>query len=289
MDPFALARSAFDGAGGNEPQATPADSSDDLGAGTGAAATQGAASAGPDGTLDAQGAGAGDQQPPDELTRLRQENERLRAGQPEPAASPEVQRIRRYVGMDAIHEGGPSLSDLDRAIQSRDYNGLYSMRRPDGSQGYTLEEAIDLKGELEGRRAILDQATGLLHGAAWGAIGSAFDEIAPTVGLDPKQLATEAASAGNPLATTRVYLTRMLEAAAKTGKDAGVKEWKGKHDSLRAEFDAYKAERAGGAAQLESGGRGNSGKSAQQLLALSDEEFVERAIRGEFAGVDMRD
>lgn len=239
----------------------------------------------------------GQQQPPaaddaaGELERLRAENERLKAGQQagEQAQPKEVGDLRRFVGLDPVHEGGPTLDQLERLITARDYAGLNKLKHADGSEGFTLEEALDLKRDLEGRQQIIQASTGVFHGMAWGAIGSAFDEQVQALGLDPKAVAEEAAKGGNPLGTSKVYLSKIVEAAKKAGREEGAREWKGRHDGLRNEFDAFKASAAGGASALESGGRGNGSRGAAAVLALSDDEFVERATRGDFAGLDLRD
>lgn len=290
MDAFALASAAF-------AEGEPADQGAGNGAGeasttTGDPGRQAAtgdqqATTGSDGQQQQQQAGT----EPSEIERLRAENERLKAGQQagEPAPPKEVGDLRRFVGLDPVHEGGPTLDQLERLITARDYAGLNKLKHADGSEGFTLEEALDLKRDLEGRQQIIQSSTGLFHGMAWGAIGSAFDEQVQALGLDPKAVAEEAAKGGNPLGTSKVYLSKIVEAAKKAGREEGAREWKGRHDGLRNEFDAFKASAAGGASALESGGRGNGSRGAAAVLALSDDEFVERATRGDFAGLDLRD
>lgn len=251
-------------------------------------------------SVEADGAETGATTPPsegshetadDELTRLRAENEQLRANQPPPPPHEGAQQLRRFVGLDPIHEGGPDLAAIERAITSRDYRALNEMRRPDGQYGYSLEEAIDLRAELVGRGQLMSQNAGLFHQMAWSAIGKAFDDAAAASGLDAKALADEAAASGNPLAVSAHYLDRITAAARKAGEAEGGKEWKGRHDALKAEFDAFRARTAGSAAGLESGGRGNAPRPLASVLAEADrdpEAFVERAIRGDFAHLDMR-
>lgn len=272
LSPFELASAAFSEGGDGEPG--------DAGAGEGAPATGGGQPAAP-------AAGGDQQQPADELAALRAENERLKASAPEPAPAPEIQKIRRFTGVDPIHEGGPTLQQLDDAISRRDYAALNGMKRPDGNAGYTLEEALDLKATLEGNQQLMNDSAGVFHRIAWGAIGGAFDEHAKAVGLDPAALSEEAGKAGDPLGVSKVYLSKIVEAARKSGRDEGAKEWKGKHDGVQAEFSAYKAQAAGGAPRLEDGGRSGGLKGAAAALALADDEFTERAIRGDFAGLDL--
>lgn len=273
QDPYALASATFAAA---QPDETPAGDAPPVETEPVEAGAVGADAAGSE---------------PDELTRLRAENEQLRAVLPPPGPSEGASEIRRFVGLDPIHEGGPDLATIERLITSRDYRGLNELRRPDGSYGYSLEEAIDLRGELVGRGQLLSKNAGLFHGMAWGAIGKAFDDTAASLGLDPKALADEAAAGSNPLAVSAHYLERIAAAAHKAGEASGSKEWKGRHDALKAEFDAFRARTAGQAAGLESGGRGNSPRPMVAVLAEADrdpEAFVERAIRGDYANLDMR-
>lgn len=231
----------------------------------------------------------GESQSPDELAQLRAENERLKAQQPQSTAAPELQRIRRFLGIEAGHEGGPTLDQLSQAISRRDYAALNAMKRPDGQTGYSLEEALDLKASIEGNQAVANDFATVAHGTAWGAIGSAFDEQVQSLGLDSKAIAEEAGKSADPLAVSKVWLSKIVEGARKAGREDGVKEWKGKHDGLQAEFTAFKAQSAGGAPRLETGGRGNGTASAAAVLALKDDEFVDRAIRGDFSGLDLSD
>lgn len=231
--------------------------------------------------------------PDDELARLRTENEQLKGAMAPPSPPKGVADLRRFTGLDPIHEGGPTLEQIARMADERDYRGLNELRRPDGSYGYSLEEALDVKRELLARQHLISNTSGIFHDMAWSAIGAAFDQTATELGLDPAELAKQAAGSGSPLAVSGQYLGAIKEAAFKAGKDAGVKEWKAKHDSLHADFEAYKAQAAGSAAGLESGGRGQHGRGGFERImadaARDEDEFVERAIRGEYAGLDLSD
>lgn len=274
QDPFALATAAY-----AEASSEPAEPAAEAAALAEADAAEGSHDGPPAETAD------------DELTRLRAENEQLRASAPPPPPHEGAQQLRRFVGLEPIHEGGPDLAAIERAITSRDYRALNEMRRPDGQYGYSLEEAIDLRAELVGRGQLMSQNAGLFHQMAWSAIGKAFDDAAAASGLDAKALADEAAASGNPLAVSAHYLDRITAAAHKAGEAEGAREWKGRHDALKAEFDAFRARTAGSAAGLESGGRGNAPRPLASVLAEADrdpEAFVERAIRGDFAHLDMR-
>lgn len=283
MDPYALAMAAFEDAGGNDRDTTPGDAEAEPSSPIEAPAPEPV-------SVPATTPASPPPAPPETPAPTPETSSESRVSSLETArasgldALPEV---RRHIGLDAVYEGGPTYDHLADLIERRDYQGLAQLRRADGSYGYSLEEAIDVRRELNGRRAILGQQVGVAHQTAWSAIGAAFDGVAKEAGLDPDQLSAGAPKGADALGVTRYYLDQIRAAERK----AAQKEYKGRIDALETELKAARTGIAASTEPLERGGSGRlNGAAAVLKLADSDPDaFVERALRGEFEGVDMSD
>jgi hypothetical protein len=241
-----------------------------------------------------------------ELHELREKAERLERElqdarkapeeRPKPQAEIDAEvlaEIAGFIGRKA-EPGSADYDTLTRLVRAKDHNALATLKRVDGLDGgYSLEEAIDQLNAWDGYAAIFDKAYGPMQRAAdaqhWATIGRIVDEHVKDVGLDGQAIASkvaEARKAGkDPLA---VYLTEIRKAE----RADAAEEWKGKHDALAAELKALRAEHAGSREQPEAGGgSGPLTGSAAVMSAFKRNrgEAVERALRGEFANVDLRD
>lgn len=208
---------------------------------------------------------------------------------PDPQAQADertLSEIKRLAGLEA----GPDAADyatLDAMTKALDYDGLARLPRSDGQgRGYTLEEAL---GELRKQETVQRALTGsakFFEQKAYATVGHALDTAAASLGLDPVETAKSAQEArGDPVAA---YLKRLVDAAEKRGSD----EWRGKYDAEQAAHKATRAGRVGRRATVETGG-GPAGMGSVLQSALSGakntDDFIERAKRGEFAHLDLRD
>lgn len=241
-----------------------------------------------------------------EIYELRQKAERLERElqdarkapeeRPKPQAEIDAEvlaEIAGFIGRKA-EPGSADYDTLTRLVRAKDHNALATLKRVDGLDGgYSLEEAIDQLNVWDGNATLFEKAYGPMQRAAdaqhWATIGKVIDEHVKDVGLDGQAIASkvaEARKAGkDPLA---VYLTEIRKAERADAAEA----WKGKHDALAAELKALRAEHAGSREQPEAGGgSGPLTGSAAVMSAFKRNrgEAVERALRGEFANVDLRD